>query len=88
MDTWIYTSYNANSIQLKFPQHWNKAVFLCLTIYDPFPSALLTPAKMLIFINRIEIAALLIFRVEFWVTQRLSEVTQNPNAVITEWLFR
>lgn len=63
-------------------------MFLCLTIYVPFPSALLTPAKMLIFINRIEIAALLIFQVEFWVMQRLSEVTQNPNPVITEWLFR
>lgn len=57
-----------------FALHWNKN-YVALTNSLYFFISLLTPAKSLIFMNRIENAVLLIFLVEFWVLQRVSEVT-------------
>ena len=53
-----------------------RIMLLWLTAYI-FLSDLLTVAKSLISMNRIKNAVLLIFCTEFWVMQRLSEVTPN-----------
>lgn len=63
-----------------FILHWNEDYVLTNGFYIHSFLSFLNSSQVLIFMNGIENAFLLIFWVEFWVMQRLSEVIPNPKS--------